>query len=126
MLKSNAIRLFWWNEVKMMHKKHENYGDLLGKYLVEKIFDEKGVKPLITMSIDSNETIKQSVLANMGLTFISLRAIRRELDAGLLKLINVEGLPYIGHWYIMHRTEKKLSPSTGIFKQFIKSCCCWF
>jgi hypothetical protein len=37
MLKSNAIRLFWWNEVKMMHKQHENYGDLLGKYLVEKI-----------------------------------------------------------------------------------------
>jgi hypothetical protein len=37
MFKSNDIRLFWWNEVKMMHKKHENYGDLLGKYLVEKI-----------------------------------------------------------------------------------------
>lgn len=89
------------------------------RLLMEKIFDQGGVKPLITMSIDSNETIKQSVLANMGLTFISLRAIRRELDASLLKLINVEGLPYIGHWYIMHRTEKKLSPSTGIFKQFI-------
>lgn len=89
------------------------------RLLMEKIFDEGGVKPLITMSIDSNETIKQSVLANMGLTFISLRAIRRELDASLLKLINVEGLPYIGHWYIMHRAEKKLSPSTGVFKQFI-------
>ena len=89
------------------------------RLLMEKIFSDRGVKPLITMSIDSNETIKQSVLANMGLTFISLRAIRRELDAGLLKLINVEGLPYIGHWYITHRAEKKLSPSTGIFKQFI-------
>lgn len=89
------------------------------RLLMEKIFEEQGVKPLITMSIDSNETIKQSVLANMGLTFISLRAVRRELDAGLLKLIDIEGLPYIGHWYIMHRTEKKLSPSTDIFKQFI-------
>ncbi|MBU2527226.1 MAG: polysaccharide pyruvyl transferase family protein [Bacteroidetes bacterium] len=31
------IRLFWWNEVKLMYKTKENYGDLLGKYLVEKI-----------------------------------------------------------------------------------------
>lgn len=34
---SESIRLFWWNEVKLQKKKKENYGDLLGKYLVEKI-----------------------------------------------------------------------------------------
>lgn len=35
------IRLFWWNE-KYFHKKSkENYGDLLGKYLVEKISSKK-------------------------------------------------------------------------------------
>lgn len=37
----NSIRLFWWNEVKLMHKSRENYGDLLGKYLVEKISGKK-------------------------------------------------------------------------------------
>ncbi|MBU3620736.1 LysR family transcriptional regulator [Polynucleobacter sp. CS-Odin-A6] len=89
------------------------------RLLMEKIFGDQGVKPEVFMSIDSNEMIKQLILANMGLTFISLRAVRRELEAGLLKLINVEGLPYVGHWYIMHRTEKKLSPSTEIFKHFI-------
>ena len=41
MLKSNTIRLFWWNEIKMMHKAKENYGDMLGKYLVEKISSKK-------------------------------------------------------------------------------------
>ena len=71
------------------------------------------------MSIASNETIKQSVMANMGLTFISLRAVSRELDNGELRLLNVEGLPYIGHWYVMHRAEKKLSPSTVTFKNFM-------
>lgn len=34
---SNRIRLFWWNEVILQSKSKENYGDLLGKYLVEKI-----------------------------------------------------------------------------------------
>ncbi|SFC74260.1 Polysaccharide pyruvyl transferase [Zunongwangia mangrovi] len=34
---STKIRLFWWNERKIQHKCKENYGDMLGKYLVEKI-----------------------------------------------------------------------------------------
>ena len=37
MFSSNRIRLFWWNEVKIQGKAKENYGDLLGRYLVEKI-----------------------------------------------------------------------------------------
>lgn len=42
-MKSNTIKLFWWNE-KIMHKKtHENYGDLLGKYIVEKISGKRAV-----------------------------------------------------------------------------------
>lgn len=31
------IQLFWWSEPYLMSKPKENYGDLLGKYLVEKI-----------------------------------------------------------------------------------------
>lgn len=31
------IRLFWWNEIKLMSKSKENYGDALGPYLVKKI-----------------------------------------------------------------------------------------
>lgn len=33
----NKIRLFWWNEKVFHNKAKENYGDLLGKYLAEKI-----------------------------------------------------------------------------------------
>lgn len=35
------IRLFWFSEIHLLNKKHENYGDLLGKYLVEKISKAK-------------------------------------------------------------------------------------
>lgn len=38
-----TIRLFWWNEKYFHHKSQENYGDLLGKYLVEKIANKKVV-----------------------------------------------------------------------------------
>lgn len=43
MFSSNKIRLFWWNEIKLQRKPKENYGDLLGKYLVEKISNKKVV-----------------------------------------------------------------------------------
>lgn len=38
---SNRIRLFWWSEPRLHNKSKENYGDLLGKYLVEKITNKK-------------------------------------------------------------------------------------
>lgn len=43
MLFSNRIRLFWWNEKVIQGKTKENYGDVLGKYLVEKISSKKVV-----------------------------------------------------------------------------------
>lgn len=43
MFSSNTIRLFWWNEIKLQGKPKENYGDLLGRYLVEKISNKKVV-----------------------------------------------------------------------------------
>jgi pyruvyltransferase len=41
MFYKNTLRLFWWNERKIQGKSKENYGDLLGKYLVEKISGKK-------------------------------------------------------------------------------------
>lgn len=43
MFSSNKIRLFWWNEIKLQRKPKENYGDLLSKYLVEKISNKEVV-----------------------------------------------------------------------------------
>ena len=41
MFYKNTLRLFWWNERKIQGKIQENYGDLIGKYLVEKISGKK-------------------------------------------------------------------------------------
>lgn len=31
------IPLFWWSEIRLMHKHKENYGDLLSKYIIENL-----------------------------------------------------------------------------------------
>ena len=38
---ANKIPLFYWSEIKFIFRKNENYGDLLSKYLVEKISGRK-------------------------------------------------------------------------------------
>lgn len=37
MFASDKIKLFWWSEIYLANKEKENFGDLIGKYLVEKI-----------------------------------------------------------------------------------------
>ncbi|WP_339895263.1 polysaccharide pyruvyl transferase family protein [uncultured Algibacter sp.] len=42
-MSGKKIRLFWWSESLLMGKPKENYGDVLGKYLVEKISNKKAL-----------------------------------------------------------------------------------
>jgi len=67
----------------------------------------------------SNESIKQAVMAGMGLSFLSLRTVRHELASGHIALLDIEGMPLLGNWYITHLKQKKLSPAAMSFKAFL-------
>ncbi len=71
------------------------------------------------MEMPSNETIKQAVMAGMGLSFLSLRTVRHELASGHIALLDIEGLPWLGDWYITHLSSKKLSPAARAFNDFL-------
>jgi DNA-binding transcriptional LysR family regulator len=86
---------------------------------MERLFAEQGVVPRIVMEMPSNETIKQAVMAGMGLAFLSLRTVRHELAAGRLVLLDIQGLPVEHHWYVAHRESKKLSPAAAAFEAFL-------
>ncbi len=86
---------------------------------LERFFTAHRVRPAGTTEISSNETIKQAVMAGMGLAFMSQHAVGLELSAGQIVLLPVEGLPVLRDWNIVHRTEKRLSPAAQAFKQFV-------
>jgi DNA-binding transcriptional LysR family regulator len=71
------------------------------------------------MEMPSNETIKQAVMAGMGLSFLSPRTVRHELASGHLALLDISGLPIMGKWYVTHLSQKKLSPAAKSFKTFL-------
>jgi DNA-binding transcriptional LysR family regulator len=86
---------------------------------MERLFVEHGIASRIVMEMPSNETIKQAVMAGMGLSFLSLRTIRHELASGHLVLLNIAGLPILRHWYVTHLTSKRLSPAARELKTFM-------
>ncbi|MFM1906402.1 MAG: hypothetical protein RLZZ591_79 [Pseudomonadota bacterium] len=86
---------------------------------MERVFSEHQTPMKVVMEMPSNETIKQAVMAGMGLSFLSLRTVRHELASGHIAQVDVEGLPQIGHWYITHLSTRKLSPASAAFKAFL-------
>ncbi|RJF96675.1 LysR family transcriptional regulator [Noviherbaspirillum cavernae] len=75
----------------------------------------------IAMEIKSTETIKQAVIAGMGISFLSAHTINLELQAGSLVVLDVQGLPLMLNWYLVHRKNKRLPPVALAFKDFLKS-----
>lgn len=73
----------------------------------------------ITMEIRSTETIKQAVIAGMGITFLSAHTISLELQAGSLAVLDVEGFPVMLNWYVVHRRNKRLPPVAQAFRNFL-------
>ena len=86
---------------------------------MQRLFEEHQTDLKVVMEMPSNETIKQAVMAGMGLSFLSMRTVRHELASGHLALLDVQGLPQINHWYVTHLSSKKLSPAAKAFKEFL-------
>jgi DNA-binding transcriptional LysR family regulator len=71
------------------------------------------------MEIKSTETIKQAVIAGMGISFLSAHTVSRELNAGSLVALDVQGFPRMLNWYVVQRRHKRLPPVAQAFRQFL-------
>ncbi|HXX86056.1 MAG TPA: LysR family transcriptional regulator [Casimicrobiaceae bacterium] len=73
----------------------------------------------IAMQIHSTETIKQAVVAGMGIAFLSAHTIGLDLLAGNLVVLDVQGFPAKLNWYLVHNRTKRLPPVAAVFKDFL-------
>ncbi len=89
--------------------------------LMERFFADAGIAPRVGMQIGSNETIKQAVLAGMGIAFLSAHTIEMEVGTGRLVVLDVAGLPIVRTWYVVHLTERRLMPGTRALCAFLTS-----
>ena len=87
--------------------------------LLERLFAEHALPLNVSMEIASNETIKQAVIAGMGISFLSRHTIELELKTRRLVVLDVQGLPIVRDWYVVHLAAKQLSPIALAFKDFL-------
>jgi DNA-binding transcriptional LysR family regulator len=86
---------------------------------MQQFFADHRFEPQITMEMSSNETIKQAVMAGMGVSFLSLHTLGLELRAGLLNVLEVEHTPVMRTWNVVHLQSKVLSPAAEAFRYFV-------
>ncbi len=86
---------------------------------MERFFADVGIAPRHALEMVGNETIKQAVMAGLGLAFISAHTVSLECEVGRLVKLPVTGTPVMRRWFVVHRTEKELMPVAETFRAFL-------
>ena len=75
--------------------------------------------PYETMEMDSNETIKQAVIAGLGIALISGHTVVEELNANRLAYLRGSDLPIMRKWYLLTPQDVETTGSVKAIRDFI-------
>lgn len=78
-------------------------------------------RPQFGIELGSNETIKQAVMAGLGIALISAHTIAAEVADGRLATLDIAGLPIVRQWFVVHRTDRVASPAAQALRGFLNA-----
>ncbi len=90
------------------------------RLLAMKLFEQRGLKPKISMELSDDEAIKEAILAGFGVTIMSRFTLGLEPEPTRLVCLDVDGFPLENHWYFAYPMGKQLSPTTRAFMDFAR------
>lgn len=82
------------------------------------LFKQAKIAPNILMEVGNNESIKQLIMADMGISLLSKQSIELELHNGLIQVLPVAGFPINHPWYLVSAKGKRPSAVAESFYQF--------
>ena len=82
-------------------------------------FEGVGLNPHYAMEMSSNESIKQAVIAGLGITFTSMYTVRLEVDTGLITVLDVVDTPVRRVWHLVYAAGRVLSPAAAAFHDHV-------
>ena len=86
---------------------------------IERFFATHNMQLNIAAEMSSSEAIKQAVAAGLCLGIVSVHTLELEFATERLTVLDVEQMPILRHWYIVHRREKRLSPIARAFYDYV-------
>ena len=87
--------------------------------IMEKYFTEHNIAPIVSMEMSSNETIKQAVMADLGISFLSLHTIGSELANKQIVILDIQNTPIIRTWHVVALTKRNASQAAEAFRYFV-------
>jgi DNA-binding transcriptional LysR family regulator len=86
---------------------------------METYIQDHAIEPNIIMEMSSNESIKQAVIAELGISFVSQHTIADELKNGQLKILNIKDTPINRKWHVVTLNPLSLNRSIELLKDYI-------
>jgi DNA-binding transcriptional LysR family regulator len=87
--------------------------------LSDEYFEKTLFRPKRLIEMDSNEMIKQAVIAGMGVALISLHTLSLELRHRALAILMVQGTPLMRTWHVAHLADKRHSPAARALRDYV-------
>lgn len=88
--------------------------------LQDAAFQQLGIDPEKTMAFGSNQVIKESIEAGLGVSLLSETTMRKELEWGSLALLKIDGFPMTRHFSWVLPDESFFTKSTEVFIDLIQ------
>lgn len=90
--------------------------------MADQLLAEAGLDPQSASEFGSNETIKQAVIAGLGIALISSHTVAAEIQDNRLTTLNIDGLPDDRYWFVVRNKQKRLLPSSqALWDLFVES-----
>lgn len=89
------------------------------RLIMEKFFAEHHIAPIVSMEMSSNETIKQAVMANLGVSFVSLHTVGDEVASGKIAILDIQDTPIIRTWHVVALNKRNASQAAEAFRYFM-------
>lgn len=87
--------------------------------IMEKFIEKNSLSINKKIELTSNEVVKQSILAGLGVSIMPIIGIKSELKEKTLQIIPVKGLPISTTWNLIWLKGKKFSPVAESFVKYI-------
>jgi DNA-binding transcriptional LysR family regulator len=84
-------------------------------------FQKAKFRPDVRLELGSNEAVKESVAAGLGIGVVSRHALHGLDKENGVRVMDVEGFPLPSAWHVVHHVGQKLSPVAQAFKSHLLS-----
>jgi DNA-binding transcriptional LysR family regulator len=91
------------------------------RLVTERTLRQAGVRFNAVMQLDHIEAIKQAVMAGLGLAFVSMHAVRGEIETRRLCGLRLKGLRVRRHFHVIHNEARTLTGSGRAFMDLLET-----